>query len=193
MDKSDRVRALEVVQDQVRKCTSCSLCKNRTQTVFGEGNPDTVLVLCGEGPGQTEDETGRPFVGRAGKLLDNMIRSIGLEREDVYICNVVKCRPPGNRKPKPEEMDVCKSFLIRQLQIIQPKVIVALGNTALGGLTGQDGGITNRCGHWEEMQGIKLMPCYHPSALLRNPNWKDPAWHALQKVKSELAYEKYIH
>lgn len=192
MDKSDRCKALEVISDEVEKCTACSLCRNRTHTVFGEGNPEAKIVFCGEAPGQTEDETGRPFVGRAGKLLDNMIKSMELERADVYILNICKCRPPGNRAPMPEEMDACSHFLLRQAEIIQPKVIVALGNTALGGLTGNGSGITRRCGEWEEMEvgvqgmkDIKLMPCFHPSALLRNPKWKDPSWYALQKVAAE--------
>jgi DNA polymerase len=186
MNRANRLLALGSIKEDVDKCTSCLLCANRINTVFGEGNPKAKIVFCGEAPGQTEDETGRPFVGRAGKLLDNMINSMGLGREDVYILNVCKCRPPGNRKPNSEEMDTCKPFLLRQLEIIKPKVIVALGNTALGGLTGVDGGITRRCGQWEEACGTKLMPCYHPSALLRNPKWKDPAWFALQKVKKEL-------
>ena len=184
---TDRLRALEDVNSQVEKCTSCNLCEKRTQTVFGEGNPEAKIVFCGEAPGQTEDETGRPFVGRAGKLLTNMIKNgLELEREDVYILNICKCRPPGNRTPKPEEMDTCKPFLLLQLGIIQPEVIVALGNTALGGLTGNGSGITRRCGEWEEAHDIKLMPCFHPSALLRNPKWKDPSWFALQKVKDAV-------
>jgi DNA polymerase len=158
----------------------------RTQTVFGEGNPQASVMFVGEAPGATEDATGRPFVGRAGKLLDNMIKAIGFERSDVYIANICKCRPPENRKPKPEEMKACLEFLVKQIHIVQPKVIVALGNTALGGLTGNDGGIVKRCGEWELFGSIKMMPCYHPSALLRNPNWKKPAWYALEKVAKEI-------
>ena len=186
----DRLEKLELLKESVNICSQCKLAEGRIQTVFGEGNVQAKVVFLGEGPGQIEDETGRPFVGRAGKLLDNMIKSMGLEREEVYILNIVKCRPPANRKPKPEEMDACKKFLTQQLQIIQPQVIVALGNTALGGLTGRDGGITIRCGVWEgaDIGGykVKLMPCYHPSALLRNPSWKEPAWKSLQKVIKEL-------
>ncbi len=172
---------LDVINNDVTCCQVCRLADNRTHTVFGEGNPNAQILFIAEAPGQTEDETGRPFVGRAGKLLDNMILSMGLKREDVYIANIVKCRPPGNRKPKQDEMDACKHFLLSQIDIIKPKVIVALGNTALEGLTGS-GGITKRCGEVEEFKGIKLIPCYHPSAILRNPNWKTPAWHALQKA-----------
>lgn len=183
----DKQISLEVLNEQVKKCTACSLHERRTQTVFGEGAPGARVAFCGEAPGQTEDETGRPFVGRAGKLLDSIIASLDLKREDVYIVNVCKCRPPGNRKPTPDEMDTCKNlFLKKQLEIIQPEVVVALGNTALGGLTGIDGGITTRCGVWENVDGLKVMPCYHPSALLRNPKWKIPAWDAIQKVKSYL-------
>lgn len=174
------------IKKEVESCQACVLCACRTQTVFGEGNSDADVVFVGEAPGQTEDETGRPFVGKAGKLLDNMIDSMGLKREDVFILNICKCRPPKNRKPTPAEMKACMPFLERQLAEIKPKVIIALGNTALGGLTGIDGGITKRCGEWEEANGIKLMPCYHPSALLRNPNWKKPAWYALQKVQEAL-------
>lgn len=177
---------LDVLNNEVVGCQACRLEGSRTQTVFGEGNPDAKVMFVGEAPGQSEDDTGRPFVGRAGKLLDNMIASMGLKREDVYIANICKCRPPGNRKPQQDEMDACKPFLLDQLRVIKPKVIVALGNTALGGLTGSDGGITKRCGNWETIGFWKIMPCYHPSALLRNPNWKDPAWHALQKVAKEL-------
>jgi uracil-DNA glycosylase len=181
---------LDILKSEVSKCQACRLSENRTHTVFGEGNQDAKVVLVGESPGATEDETGRPFVGRAGKLLDNMIMSIGLARDDVYITNICCCRPPGNRKPHQDEMDACKARLHKQLSIIQPEIIIALGNTALGGLTGQDGGIVKRCGEWEEIdidgRKIRLLPIFHPSALLRNPNWKAPAWHALQKVGEAL-------
>jgi DNA polymerase len=189
MSNAERLVALEVIKQEVEACAECPLALGRTNIVFGEGNPEASVVFLGEAPGQTEDETGRPFVGRAGKLLDNMIQSMNLKREDVFILNICKCRPPNNRKPTPTEMEKCGHFLVRQLEIIKPKVIIALGNTALGGLTGKDGGITKRCGVWESSEnfpGIKIMPCYHPSALLRNPNWKEPAWRALQEVVKEL-------
>lgn len=195
MDELDRSVSLKLIDDDVKNCIECSLHKSRKQTVFGEGNHYAKVVFCGEAPGETEDETGRPFVGRAGKLLDNMIASIGLKREDVYILNVCKCRPPGNRTPSIAEMQSCIPFLKRQLEIIRPDIIVALGNTALGGLTGNGSGITKRCGIWEEIPKdmgfpqVQLMPCYHPSALLRNPKWKDPAWFALQSVKKRLEGE----
>lgn len=183
---------LQVQSEAIKNCQKCDLHKARTQTVFGEGDPQARVVFCGEAPGQTEDETGRPFVGRAGKLLDNMIESIGLKRDEVYILNICKCRPPGNRTPSPYEMEACLPYLRDQLEIIKPEIIVALGNTALGGLTGAGSGITRRCGAWEDippnigLPQVALMPCYHPSALLRNPKWKEPAWHALQAVKNRL-------
>lgn len=183
---SSKQNCLDTLNVTVQNCQACRLHETRTNTVFGEGNQDAKVVFVGEAPGQTEDETGRPFVGRAGKLLDNMIDSMGLTRADVYIANICKCRPPGNRKPKVDEMELCKPYLLTQLATIKPKALVALGNTALGALTGKDGGITTRCGEWELIGNWKIMPCYHPSALLRNPNWKEPAWHALQKVAKEL-------
>jgi DNA polymerase len=183
---TSKQKRLDVLKTEVSKCQSCRLWEGRAQIVFGEGNLDAKIMLVGEAPGATEDETGRPFVGRAGKLLDSMIASMGLKREHVYIANICKCRPPGNRKPKQDEMDTCMQYLTTQLETIRPKIIVALGNTALGGLTGHDGGISIRCGNWEGVGEYKLMPCMHPSALLRNPNWKAQAWYALQKVAKEL-------
>lgn len=183
----DKKLALALLEEEIYTCKKCRLCETPGLHVPGEGNPDAAIIFVGEGPGATEAETGRPFVGRAGKLLDNMIASMGLQRNEVYIANICKCRPPGNRKPKPDEMNMCKPYLFWQIAVIQPKVIVALGNTALGGLTGRDGGISSRCGEWETVEKLKMMPCYHPSALLRNPNWKTPAWYALQKVAKELA------
>ena len=190
-NKNDNKIKLDVIKCEIGECTRCSLCKTPGKPVPGEGNIDTDIVFIGEGPGSTEAEQGRPFVGRAGKLLDNMILSIDFKREDVWIGNIVKHRPPNNRKPTPEEMKACMPFLIRQLEIIQPKVIIALGNTALGGLTGIDGGIVRRCGKWEDTHIIngratKVLPVFHPSALLRRAEWKEPAWHALQKAKKFL-------
>lgn len=189
VEQEDRRIHLQAINEQVKTCTKCRLHKTRTNTVFGEGNIRADVVFVGEGPGETEDQTGRPFVGRAGKLLDNMIQSIGLKREDVYIANVVKCRPPGNRVPDVFESEECIPYLLNQIGILKPKVVVVLGNTALGAVTGKGSGITKRCGEWEKMPGgvgIKVMPCFHPSALLRNPKWKEPAWNALQKVAEEI-------
>jgi DNA polymerase len=183
---------LLAIASEVDACEHCPLHKDPGKSVPGEGNTDADLMFIGEAPGATESEQGRPFVGRAGKLLDNMIKSIELSRGDVFIGNICKHRPPNNRKPTGAEMQLCIPFLYRQIEIIKPRVIVALGNTALEGLTGY-GSISKRCGEWEfvdiEGQSIAMMPCYHPSALLRNPNWKVPAWHAIQKVKTYLEEE----
>jgi DNA polymerase len=149
-------------------------------------------MFIGEAPGATEAEQGLPFVGRAGKLLNNMIRAAGLERDEVFIANITKHRPPNNRKPTMAEMQACLPFLYQQIEIIEPKVIVALGNTALEGLTDY-GSITKRCGKWENLDvngiNIMLMPCFHPSALLRNPNWKEPAKKAMREVRKWLGID----
>lgn len=139
-----------------------------------------------------EDAEGRPFIGRSGKLLDNMIKSIGLEREDVYIMNTVKCRPPGNANPLPEQLLACRPYFTSQLLALDPKVIALLGSVAMNAVLGPGLGITKRCGNWEELEvvkgkKIKAMPCFHPAALLRNPGWKEPAWDAFQKIKEELS------
>ena len=140
--------------NEVRNCPRCQLRGTCTQTVFGEGNPDAELVFVGEAPGAEEDRTGRPFVGRAGELLTKMIQAMGLRREDVYICNMLKCRPPGNRTPNIQEIDCCWEFLVRQLQIIQPQVIVTLGNPATKGLLNTPTGITRMRGHWQRLPDI---------------------------------------
>jgi DNA polymerase len=162
--------------DAIAGCTRCFLCEGRTKTVPGEGNPKAELVLVGEGPGQTEDETGRPFVGRAGELLTGILASIGLTREQVFICNVVKCRPPQNRKPLPDEIAACAPFLAAQLQLIRPKVILALGATAAEALLGTRRSLTDLRTKVHSYHGTPLVVTYHPAALLRNPNWKKPTW-----------------
>ena len=177
------------LKNKTDNCSSCPLSTTPGLAVYGEGNIDANIMFVGEAPGETEAETGRPFVGRAGQLLDNMIASIGLSREDVYICNVVKHRPPNNRKPKPEEVEACLPFLHSQIQIVQPNIIVALGSTAIEALLGPGPGVTKRCGKWEMLptkegiETIRVLPMFHPSALLRNPQWKEPAWYGMQKVK----------
>jgi uracil-DNA glycosylase len=180
---------LSIIADEIATCVLCPLHKDPGKSVPGEGNENADLMFIGEAPGATESVQGRPFVGRAGKLLDNMIKSLELSREDVFIANICKHRPPNNRKPTGAEMQLCIPFLYRQIGIIKPRTIVALGNTALEGLTGY-GSISKRCGEWEfvdiDGQSIAMMPCYHPSALLRNPKWKVPAWNAMQKVKAYL-------
>jgi DNA polymerase len=162
--------ALAAVRDELGDCTRCRLCETRTNIVFGVGDPHAQLMFIGEGPGQDEDEQGEPFVGRAGKLLTKIIEAMGLTREKVYIANIVKCRPPDNRKPQPDEMATCIPFLHGQINAIRPKVIVALGASAVEGLTGEAKvPITKRRGQFFELQGIPVMPTYHPSYVLRRP------------------------
>ncbi len=185
----------EVEQKEVQRCHRCGLCKGRRTVVFGEGNPDADLVFIGEGPGEEEDKQGRPFVGRAGALLTKMILAMGLEREDVYITNVVKCRPPGNRTPTVEEVEACREHLEGQLRIIQPKVIVALGNPATKALLNTSVGITRMRGRWQslptldpKLSGIKVMPTFHPAFLLRQytEDNRKKVWSDLQEVMREL-------
>jgi DNA polymerase len=182
-------------EGEVRDCVKCALCKSRTRTVFGEGDHDAELVFVGEGPGEEEDRTGRPFVGRAGELLTSMIAAMGLPRQAVYICNMVKCRPPGNRTPAPDEVSACSSYLTRQLQTIAPKVIVTLGNPATQGLLGTAVGITKLRGQWQSLPpiadglgGIAVMPTFHPAYVLRqyNQDTRGKVWSDLQQVMAAL-------
>jgi DNA polymerase len=165
----------------VKACTKCSLHKTRTQTVPGQGNPRPEIMFVGEAPGADEDEQGLAFVGRAGQLLTKMIEAMGLKREEVFIGNILKCRPPDNRPPLPDEMETCLPYLKEQIRILQPKVIVALGATAVRGLIGLDG-ITKLRGKWLAFEGIHLMPTYHPAYLLRDPTRKKDTWVDLQEV-----------
>ncbi len=167
---------LDDVAGAVRHCNKCPLCAGRNNTVPGEGNPAARLMLVGEGPGATEDETGRPFVGRAGELLNTILGSIDLLREDIFIGNVVKCRPPANRKPLPDEIATCLPYLERQIAIIKPKVLLALGGTAAEALLGTRQSLGSLRGRVHSYHGIPLVVTYHPAALLRNPNWKKPTW-----------------
>ena len=170
-------------------CTRCKLHRGRTKLVFGDGNPDAQLVFVGEGPGRDEDAQGLPFVGRAGKLLNQMIEAMGLQRKDVYICNVVKCRPPENRTPEKDEVEICSPFLLRQLDAIAPKVIVCLGSVAAQTLLETNRGISHFRGEWLEFRGRKLMATYHPAYLLRNPSAKGEVWKDLQKVMAVLGLQ----
>jgi len=170
-------------------CTRCKLHRGRTKLVFGDGNPKAELVFVGEGPGRDEDAQGLPFVGRAGKLLTQMIEAMGLQRQDVYICNVVKCRPPDNRTPEKEEVETCSPFLLRQLDAISPKVIVCLGSVAAQTLLETNRGISHFRGEWLEFRGRKLMATYHPAYLLRNPSAKGEVWKDLQKVMAVLGLQ----
>jgi DNA polymerase len=161
-------RDLASVREELGDCRRCKLCETRTNIVFGVGNPRAKLMFVGEGPGADEDAQGEPFVGRAGQKLNEMIRAIGLTREDVYIANVVKCRPPGNRDPQPDEVATCSPFLFRQIETIGPKVIVALGSPASKTLLGTKAGITSLRGRWGSFRGIPVMPTFHPAYLLRS-------------------------
>jgi DNA polymerase len=177
------------IREDLGECTRCKLHQGRNKIVFGDGNPKAQLVFVGEGPGADEDMQGLPFVGRAGKLLTQMIEAMGLERKDVYICNVVKCRPPENRAPEPDEVAACSPFLIRQIDSIHPKVIVCLGATAAKTILNTTRGISQFRGEWLEWRGHKLMATYHPAYLLRNPPAKADVWKDLQKVMAELGLQ----
>ena len=171
----------------VQQCRSCALCQTRNHTVPGEGKTDGPdIMFIGEGPGADEDRCGRPFVGKAGQLLDKMIAAMGYGRADIYIANIVKCRPPQNRKPLPEEMELCMPYLRQQIRMISPKVLIGLGATAIEGLLGKPVRITRMRGVWQEYDGIKLMPTFHPSYLLRDASKKKDAWMDLQAVLAEL-------
>jgi len=161
---------------QVAECRKCGLCEGRTRTVPGEGPADARLVVVGEGPGANEDRTGRPFVGRAGDLLTEILAAIELPRERVFICNVVKCRPPENRKPLPDEMAACVPYLYRQIEVIRPAVLLAMGATAAETLLNTRQSLTSLRERVHHFRGIPLIVTYHPAALLRNPHWKKPTW-----------------
>jgi uracil-DNA glycosylase family 4 len=173
----DELRALALA------CRSCGLCEGRSQVVFGEGNPNADVLVVGEAPGAEEDRTGRPFVGRAGKLLDLLLASIGLSREAVYICNVLKCRPPGNRNPQPEEIEACSPLLRRQVELVAPRAVLAVGTFAAQTLLGSSVPIGRLRGQAHDFQGVPLVPTYHPAALLRNPSWIRPVWEDLQRLR----------
>jgi uracil-DNA glycosylase len=177
------------IRGDLGECTRCKLHKGRNKIVFGDGNPKAQLVFVGEGPGADEDAQGLPFVGRAGKLLTQMIEAMGLQRKDVYICNVVKCRPPENRAPEPDEVAACSPFLMRQIDSIHPKVIVCLGATAAKTILNTTRGISQFRGEWLDWRGHKLMATYHPAYLLRNPPAKADVWKDLQKVMAELGLQ----
>jgi uracil-DNA glycosylase len=178
---------LQVLASEARSCTKCGLCAGRTQSVFARGTGSSGLAFVGEGPGEEEDRQGQPFVGAAGQLLDRMIAAMQLGRDEVYVCNIVKCRPPNNRKPEPEEMARCMPFLSEQLELIAPRVIVALGATAVQGLLGTTEGITRLRGQWKLYRGkIPVMPTFHPAYLLRTPSAKRDVWRDLQEVLRQL-------
>jgi DNA polymerase len=191
LDVLDRVEGdtLDRTREDLGECTRCRLHKQRNKIVFGVGNPRAELVFVGEGPGHDEDVQGLPFVGRAGKLLTQMIEAMGLKREDVYICNVVKCRPPENRKPEDDEVATCSPYLFRQLDVIAPKAIVCLGGTAAQALLKTKDSISRFRGNWFDYRNTKLMATYHPAYLLRNPAAKADVWKDLQKVMAHLGLQ----
>ena len=178
---------LEDIRQRCLKCEKCSLCKTRTNVVFSDGVPNNKLVLVGEAPGYREDQKGKPFVGKAGQLLDKIFACVGLSREkDVYICNTIKCRPPENRNPLPEEKEACREYLDAQLEILKPKIILICGSVALNSLLPNEGGITKVRGKWfEGKNGTKMMPIFHPSYLLRNDSKEkgSPKWLTWQDIK----------
>jgi uracil-DNA glycosylase len=181
--------SLDLLRHSLGECTLCRLHSGRTHLVFGEGSPRARLVFVGEGPGREEDQTGRPFVGEAGKLLDRIIQAMGLTREEVYISNVVKCRPPDNRDPEKEEVSRCLPFLQRQLSMIQPEAICTLGRVAGCALLGEGFRITEERGKWRSYMGVPLLPTYHPAFLLRNPSAKRQVWEDVQEIMRRLNKE----
>jgi uracil-DNA glycosylase len=184
---SDAVEALRLIREDIGDCTRCVLHKQgRKQIVFGVGNPNAELMFIGEAPGADEDTQGEPFVGRAGQLLNNMIKAMGLQREDVYIANIIKCRPPGNRTPERDECETCSPFLMRQIAAIKPQVVVALGAVAAKTLLAINAPMNELRGHWYQFRGCKLAVTYHPAFLLRDPRQKKEAWKDLQMVMKEL-------
>ncbi len=183
---SEKIAALQAIEEQVKGCQKCRLHEHRKQSVCGEGNPNAELMFVGEGPAKMEDLSGKPFVGPAGQLLTKMISAMGLTRDQVYITNIVKCRPPGNRNPRDDEMDQCEPYLIRQTEIIQPKVIVTLGSPSSLRLLKTAIPISALRGKYRKYRGIKVMPTFHPAYLLRNEQEKIKVWEDLQQVMLEL-------
>ncbi len=183
---ADRAAALNLIREEIGDCTRCALHMGRNKLVFADGDPNARLLFVGEGPGADEDAQGLPFVGRAGQLLNNMIGAMGLKREEVYICNVVKCRPPGNRTPEPEEANTCTPFLFRQIDVVRPQVIVALGATAATYLLGHRQPLAGLRGRVHAFRGTQLIVTYHPAFLLRDPRQKKEAWADLQIAMKEL-------
>lgn len=188
LDAGDGAASLAALAEIVRDCERCGLCKTRTQTVFGVGNIHADLVFVGEAPGAEEDAQGEPFVGKAGQLLtDIIVKGMKMKREDVYICNVLKCRPPNNRNPNPEEMSLCEPYLIQQLSLIRPKVICALGGVASKCLLKTEASVGQLRGRWHNYHGIPLRVTYHPAYLLRTPSDKGKTWEDIQEVMKVLS------
>lgn len=177
---------LEEIRKEMGDCQRCTLCSTRTHIVFGTGNPKADLLFVGEGPGRDEDLQGLPFVGRAGQLLTKMIAAMGFTRETVYIANIVKCRPPDNRNPKPDEIAACRPFLDQQIAAIRPRIICALGTFSAQTLLSTEEKISHLRGKFHDLHGIKVLPTFHPAYLLRNPGQKKPVWEDLQLIMAEL-------
>jgi uracil-DNA glycosylase len=187
---ADPAQALRAIREDLGDCVRCRLHKQgRKQIVFGVGNPKAELMFIGEAPGADEDAQGEPFVGRAGQLLNNMIKAMGMRREDVYIANIIKCRPPGNRTPERDECETCSPFLMRQISVIKPKVIVALGAVAARTLLAINAPMSELRGNWYDFRGTKLAVTYHPAFLLRDPRQKKEAWKDLQMVMKALGLQ----
>lgn len=182
----DPAHRLRLLSEEAAACTACILHEGRNKSVFARGNAQAELLFVGEGPGAHEDEQGVPFVGRAGELLDRMIAAMGFGPEEIYICNVVKCRPPENRTPKSEEAEACSGFLRQQIEVVQPKVIVALGRCAAENLGLAAPGQGGWRGRWGEVNGVPCLPTYHPAYLLRSPEQKKPVWSDLKQVVAHL-------
>ena len=176
----------EDLEKSILECKKCRLCTNRTNIVFGQGNKKARLMFIGEGPGADEDKQGIPFVGKAGQLMNNAFQALEINREDVYIANIVKCRPPSNRVPEDDEVQTCLNYLRNQVILIKPKIIVLLGSTALKNILGKEYGITAVRGNWMEKNGIKYMPTWHPAALLRDENTKIEFWQDLKEAKKYI-------
>ena len=177
---------LEDLENSIKGCNKCKLCNSRNNIVFGVGNKNAKIMFIGEGPGADEDAQGIPFVGKAGQLMNKAFEGIGLKRDDVYIANIVKCRPPQNRNPEKDEVEACINYLRNQVMIIKPKIIVLLGNVALKNILGDEYGITKVRGNWIERKGIWYMPTFHPAALLRDESKKLDFWKDLKKVKEKI-------
>lgn len=173
----------EELKESIKNCQKCKLCKNRTNIVFGTGNENADIMFIGEGPGADEDAQGIPFVGKAGKLMNNAFEGIGINREEVYIANIVKCRPPGNRNPEKDEVIACIDYLRNQVVLVKPKIVVVLGSVALKAILGDEYSITKTRGKWIEKKGIRYMPTFHPAALLRDEKKKIDFWNDLREVK----------
>jgi DNA polymerase len=180
---------LEDIREHIGDCQRCKLCRSRTNIVFGVGNPQARLMFVGEGPGQEEDRAGEPFVGAAGQLLNRIIDAIKLRREDVYIANVVKCRPPGNRLPEPEEIATCSPFLRRQIAVIRPLFICPLGSCAAQTLLNTSEAVSRLRGRFFDYEGIRVLPTFHPAYLLRNPEKKRAVWEDMKLLMKEFPYE----